>query len=93
MGTIHPVLVVPAGDPQNHLHDQCHRVDELPVTQGRKTRGHFPIDDAVLKICYLAIRNIGHNRGGELGTRTNGWRQALNPFAITYPGRVNLTRN
>ena len=38
-----------------------------------KTRGHFPTEDAVLKILYLAIRNIGNNRGGELGTRTQGW--------------------
>ena len=33
-----------------------------------KTRGHFPTEDAVLKILYLAIRNIENNRGGELGT-------------------------
>jgi len=37
-----------------------------------KTRGHFPTDDAVLKIFFLAICDIGHNRGGELGTRTQG---------------------
>jgi putative transposase len=53
-----------------------------------KTRGHFPTDDAVLKILYLAIRNIGNNRGGELGTNTQGWKYALNAFAITFPGRI-----
>ena len=42
-----------------------------------KTRGHFPTNDAVLKILYLAIRNIGNNRGGELGTGTQGWKRAL----------------
>ena len=42
-------------------------------------------EDAVLKILYLAIRNIGNNRGGELGTGTQGWKQALNAFAITFP--------
>ena len=56
-----------------------------------KTRGHFPTNDAVLKILYLAIRNIGNNRGGELGTGTQGWKRALNAFAITYPGRLNPT--
>jgi putative transposase len=56
-----------------------------------KTRGHFPTDDAVLKIFYLAIGNIGNNRGGELGTGTLGWKQALNAFAITFPGRLNPT--
>ena len=56
-----------------------------------KTRGHFPTEDAVLKILYLAIRNIGNNRGGELGTGTQGWKQALNAFAITFPGRLDPT--
>jgi putative transposase len=56
-----------------------------------KTRGHFPTDDAVLKILYLAIRNIGSYRGGELGTGTQGWKQALNAFAITFPGRLDHT--
>ena len=55
-----------------------------------KTRGHFPTDDAVLKIFYMAICNIGNERGGELGTNTQGWKQALNALAMTYPGRLHL---
>lgn len=54
-----------------------------------KNKGHFPTDDAVLKIFYLAIDNIGNTRGGELGTGTHGWKQALNTFAIAYPGRLD----
>jgi putative transposase len=53
-----------------------------------KTRGHFPTDDSALKILYLAIRTIGHTRGGELGTGTQGWKQALNAFAVAFPGRL-----
>ena len=56
-----------------------------------KTRGHFPTDDAVLKILYLAIRNIGHERGGDLGTGTSGWKRALNAFVIAFPGRLPTT--
>jgi transposase-like protein len=55
-----------------------------------KTRGHFPTDDAVLKILYLAIRNIGNTRGGEIGTNTQGWKHALNALAIAFPGRLAL---
>jgi putative transposase len=55
-----------------------------------KTRGHFPTDEAVLKILYLGIRNIGHERGGELGTGTHGWTQALNAFAIHFPARLTI---
>jgi putative transposase len=58
-----------------------------------KTKGHFPTDDAVLKIFYLAICNIGHHRGGELGTHTQGWAQALNAFAIAFPNRLTPTNH
>jgi putative transposase len=58
-----------------------------------KTRGSFPTDDAVLKIFYLAICNIGHDRGGELGTHTQGWKRAINAFAIAFPGRIPDTLN
>lgn len=56
-----------------------------------KTKGHFPTEDAVLKIFYLAIRGVGNHRGGELGTHTQGWRQALNAFTIAFPGRIDIT--
>ena len=53
--------------------------------------GAFRVQRRRLKILYLAIRNIGNNRGGELGTGTQGWKQALNAFAITFPGRLDPT--
>lgn len=56
-----------------------------------KTRGHFPTDDAVMKILYLAIKNIGTQRGGALGSGTLGWKRALNVFAIAFPGRLEPT--
>lgn len=55
-----------------------------------KTRGHFPSDEAALKLLYLGIRNIETTRGGELGTGTGGWHHALNAFAIQYQGRLPL---
>jgi putative transposase len=53
-----------------------------------KNRGHFPNDDAAIKLLYLALRNINPARGGDLGTSTYGWKQALNAFAIHFPGRL-----
>jgi putative transposase len=55
-----------------------------------KTKGHFPTDDAVLKILYLAITRMSTDRGGEIGTNTQGWKRALNALAMTYPGRLDL---
>ncbi|MEV4517890.1 IS256 family transposase [Dactylosporangium sp. NPDC049525] len=55
-----------------------------------KTRGHFPTDDAAIKLLYLGIRNISRQRGGEAGTGTWGWKKALNALAIHFPGRLPL---
>ncbi len=63
-----------------------------------KTRGHFPDDDAAIKLLYLGIRRIegrhidGDGRpvpAGQLrGTGTYGWKRALNDFAIRFPGKL-----
>lgn len=55
-----------------------------------KNRGHFPNDDAAIKLLYLALRNMNPERGGDLGTGTYRWKQALNAFAIQFPGRLPL---
>ena len=57
-----------------------------------KTRGHFPTDQSALKLLRLAARNITNKRGGNLGTGTPGWKQALNQLEIHFPNRLNLTR-
>ena len=62
-----------------------------------KNRGHFPDDDAAVKLLYLGIRNITgrHIDGdglvlerGERGTGTLGWKAALNALSVQFPGRV-----
>ena len=55
-----------------------------------KNRGHFPSDEAAMKLLYLGLRNISSKRGGESGTGTNGWTMALNTLAILFPGRLPL---
>jgi putative transposase len=62
-----------------------------------KNRGHFPDDDAAVKLLYLGIRNItgryidgdgAIREKGLRGTGTLGWKAALNAFAVQFPGRV-----
>jgi putative transposase len=55
-----------------------------------KTRGHFPSDDAAMKLLYLGIRNISTQRGGEAGTGTWGWKQCLNYLVRRFEGRLPL---
>lgn len=55
-----------------------------------KTRGHFPSDEAAMKLIYLGLRNISSKRGGESGTGTHGWKTALNTLVVLFPGRLPL---
>ncbi|MGH7745543.1 MAG: IS256 family transposase [Candidatus Dormibacteria bacterium] len=55
-----------------------------------KNRGHFPSDEAAMKLIYLGLRNISSKRGGESGTGTHGWKVALNTLAVLFPGRLSL---
>jgi transposase-like protein len=64
-----------------------------------RNRGHFPSDDAAIKLLYLGIRNITgrHIDGtgltlqrGERGTGTYGWTRALNALAIRFGNRLPI---
>jgi putative transposase len=54
-----------------------------------RNRGHFPDDDAALKLLRLVARDISTTRGGTAGTGTHGWKEALNFFEIYFPGRLD----
>lgn len=65
-----------------------------------KTSGHFPHDDAAVKMLYLGIRSIegrhidGHGQavpaGRTRGTGTLGWNKAMNQFKIRFGDRLPL---
>jgi len=56
--------------------------------QATRRRGHFPSEQAALKVLYLVIREK-RKGGGNLTARINGWSKALNALAITYGDRIN----
>ncbi len=49
-----------------------------------KNRGSFPTDEAVLKLLYLALRNITQ----RWTMPVKDWRAALNRFAIIFEDRM-----
>ena len=49
-----------------------------------KNRGSFPNDEAVVKLMYLALRNISKKWTMPI----RDWGKALNQFAIIFDGRV-----
>jgi transposase-like protein len=53
-----------------------------PFRQAVRRRGHFPSDQAALKVLYLVIRDRRKNRPNVVG-KTAGWKLALQQFACT----------
>lgn len=51
-----------------------------------KARGHFPSDDAALKLIWLALRNIRN----KWGRAAREWKAAMNQFAILYADRFAM---
>lgn len=50
-------------------------------------RGHFPTEQAALKVLYLVATRRRKNRENLIG-RTNGWKAILNVLTIHYGARV-----
>ena len=51
-----------------------------------KVRGHFPTDDALIKVLYLACREMGRTcRAGQGGRSSYNWKAALNQFDVMFP--------
>ena len=49
-----------------------------------KSRGHFPSDEAAIKLLYLALM-----RAEQKWTRPSWkWKDALNQFAVHFEGRL-----
>jgi putative transposase len=48
-----------------------------------RNRGHFPTEEALMKVLYLAIRGISKKWTMPI----RDWKQALNRFAIMFPER------
>jgi putative transposase len=53
-----------------------------------RNRGQFPNEQAALKVLYLAVRNLDEYRSPSVGTRSSGWKQALQSFTIYFEGRI-----
>jgi putative transposase len=49
-----------------------------------KNRGHFPNDDAMFKLLYLALRNIAKKWTMPI----RDWKSALNQFSIIFEGKM-----
>jgi transposase-like protein len=53
-----------------------------------RVRGHFPNEQAAIKILYLTIRRTD-GRGGNVIGKVRNWKSVLNTLAIHYSDRIN----
>jgi transposase-like protein len=57
--------------------------EAVPITNNRAL---FPSDDVVFKLLYLALTNAALNWTMPI----KNWKQALQQFAVFFPGRIPL---
>ena len=57
--------------------------------QACRRRGHFPDEQAALKVLYLVIQNPLKNRTNATGG-TPGWKEAVNALTMYYGDRITL---
>lgn len=55
--------------------------------QATRRRGHFPTEQAALKVLYLVIRSPRPNRPNVTG-KTAGWKTAINALVMYYGDRI-----
>jgi putative transposase len=61
------------------------------LRKATRNRGHFPSDEALMKVLYLGCKEMGRTRTRSTagrGTATGQWHTALNQFDIMFPGRL-----
>jgi transposase-like protein len=54
-----------------------------------RARGHFPNEQAALKCLYLTTRSLDPSGRGRARWITR-WKPALNAFAVTFEGRIEI---
>ncbi len=54
-----------------------------------RRRGHFPDEQAALKVLYLAVKQREINRPNPTG-RIAGWKNILNVLSLTYGDRLGI---
>jgi len=63
-----------------------------PAGRGSGNRGHFPNEQAAMKILYLVAHQRRPGRSNLIG-KTNGWKHILNALTIHYGDRItNINR-
>jgi putative transposase len=55
-----------------------------------RNRGHFPTEQAAVKVLYLAIRHLIEPKGGDRNQVAPGWKSALNALTLYFGDRITI---
>ena len=84
MGAHHALLRLPAVDSQGDLPTNAIESVNMSLRKIAKNQGSFPSDEALLKLFFLALRNIS-----QRWTMPNrDWKAALTRFTIQFEDRM-----
>ncbi|MGA6161003.1 IS256 family transposase [Stenotrophomonas sp. NPDC087984] len=56
-----------------------------------RNRGHFPSEQAALKVLYLAVRELITPKASDVNHVAAHWKKALNQFSLFFEDRLNTT--
>ncbi|GAB3863959.1 hypothetical protein GCM10029963_73560 [Micromonospora andamanensis] len=57
--------------------------------QAARRRGHFPTEQAAMKVLYLVVQPKRRG-GGSITGRVYGWTKALNALILAYGNRITI---
>ncbi|MFB8183372.1 transposase [Streptomyces sp. NPDC055966] len=59
------------------------------LRKATRNRGHFPSEQAALKVLYLAVREQITPRARDVNHVAAHWKKALNQFSLFFEDRLN----
>ena len=54
-----------------------------------RNRGHFPSEQAALKVLYLAVRELITPKASDVNHVAAHWKRALDQFSLFFEDRLN----
>ncbi|MFI9724678.1 IS256 family transposase [Streptomyces sp. NPDC052396] len=61
------------------------------LRKATRNRGHFPSEQAALKVLYLAVRELITPKARDVNHVAPHWKKALNQFSLFFEDRLNAT--
>jgi transposase-like protein len=60
------------------------------LRKATRNRGHFPSEQAAVKVLYLAIRELIEPKAGDRNHVAAGWKSALNALTLYFEDRITM---